>query len=576
MLYPQLNECRNLASLDGCWDLRFEHAGDDTRTWSAGFAPHKQVAVPSSFNDLYPTYAERNHWGHVWYQRTFHRPEAWRGQRVVLRFAAAWYSAEVFLNGGQLGAHETGHTPFEFDVTDRLQAGTNRVVVRLNTRLSPETVPQGEINMKDLPWQVVKNHPDGNFDFFPYAGLHQPVSLYTTNTTRLESVRVDTEDAGPDAHARFHLEIAGTPGRVRVTIEETGETAEGAAGEGTAELGILLRAPRRWDVGQPNLYTARIELLQQDRVVDLYRQTFGVRTVQIRDGRLLLNGRPVYLTGFGKHEDFAVIGRGLNEAVNIRDFELMRWIHANSFRTSHYPYAEETLALADRYGILVISESPAVSIWTDQATPRTLATHCQATREFMRRDYNHPCVIAWCMGNECSTHQPSARPYFEQVCAAAREVDSRRPLMLVTCMGTRDTCLDLVDLVGVNMYPGWYGGGKELDEDTRWVEDFLRSMVEKAGGRPVMVTEFGADSIAGFHSLPAELWTEDYQRDLVEKVLNRIRAVPGVVGEHLWNFADFRTGQNHTRAWGNRKGVFTRDRQPKMVAHLLRERWAQS
>lgn len=191
----------------------------------------------------------------------------------------------------------------------------------------------------------------------------------------------------------------------------------------------------------------------------------------------------------------------------------------------------------------------------------------------MERDYNHPSVVAWCMGNECSTDRPSGRAHFRQVCQAARAVDTRRPLMLVTCFGPRDLCLDLFDVIGVNMYPGWYGGGRELEPDTRWAADYLAQVVAAAGGRPVMVTEFGADSVAGFHSLPSELWTEEYQRDLVDCVLDRIREVPGVIGEHLWNFADFRTGQNHTRAWGNRKGAFTRDRQPKMVAHLLRERW---
>lgn len=573
MLYPQLNECRDLASLNGLWDLRFEHEGDDTSAWPTGFTGHKLVAVPSSFNDLYTTYQEHNHWGHVWYQRTFQVPQAWQGRRVWLRFSAAWYAAEVFLNGRRLGEHETGHTPFEFDITDHVQPGSNRLAVRITTRLTPDTVPQGSIDMSGLAWSVVKNHPDGNFDFFPYAGLHQPVSLYTTAGTHLDRVLVDTEDGTSSTTATFRLRLNGSPERARITIEESGESVEQAVSAGEHRLAVAMNNPRRWDIGRPNLYTARIEIFQQGRVVDLYRQTFGVRKVEIRDGKFLLNGKPVFFKGFGKHEDFAVIGRAVNEAVNIRDFELMQWCRANSFRTSHYPYAEETLALADRYGFLVISESPACTLWTDQASARTLATHQAVTREFMERDYNHPSVVAWCMGNECSTDRPSGRTYFTQICATARAVDARRPLMLVSCFGPRDLCLDLVDLVGVNMYPGWYGGGNELEQDTRWAVDYLTKIVALAAGRPVMVTEFGADSISGYHSLPSELWTEEYQRDLVDRVLDRIREVPGVIGEHLWNFADFRTGQNHTRAFGNRKGVFTRDRQPKMVAHLLRERW---
>lgn len=574
MLFPQWNEHRDLTSLNGLWDFRFERPGDTTAEWSSGFEAEKWVPVPSSFNDLFTTYAEHNHWGAVWYQRSFYLPERWQGLRVVLRFAAAWYAAEVWLNGKRLGDHETGHTPFEFHVTPHLCEGENRIVVRLTTRLTVDTVPQGEIKTDALPWQVTRNHPDANFDFFPYAGLHQPVSLYTTSDHFLDGLQVDTVVSETSASLRLRVCTCGGIDRVRVTIEETGETGEARVCRDEAMVEVIVAQPRLWDVGQPNLYSARVEALAEDgTVVDSYRQTVGIRTIELCKDGLLLNGRLVYLKGFGKHEDFVVIGRGLNEAVNVRDFELMRWVNANSFRTAHYPDAEEMLILADRLGVLVISEAPAVSIMTDQATPRTLATHCAVVREYMERDYNHPSVVLWCVGNECSTFLPSARPYFTEVCKAARSVDSNRPLMHVTCFGLQDLCLDLFDVVGVNMYPGWYGGGEPLDKDTEWVSEFLIQLREAAGGRPLMITEFGADSIVGFHSLPSELWTEDYQRDLVEAVLHQIRKTEGVIGEHLWSFADFRTGQNHTRAWGNRKGVFTRDRQPKAVAHLLKTFW---
>ena len=92
--------------------------------------------------------------------------------------------------------------------------------------------------------------------------------------------------------------------------------------------------------------------------------------------------------------------------------------------------------------------------------------------------------------------------------------------------------------------------------------------------KPILVAEFGADCLAGLHSLPAEQWSEEYQADLIMTLIDVIRECDFVIGEHVWNFADFRTAQNFPRAGGNRKGAFTRDRQPKMVAHLLRRRWA--
>ena len=93
--------------------------------------------------------------------------------------------------------------------------------------------------------------------------------------------------------------------------------------------------------------------------------------------------------------------------------------------------------------------------------------------------------------------------------------------------------------------------------------------------KPIIVTEFGADTIAGFHSLPAEQWSEDYQTELLMGLIEVMREFDFVIGEHVWNFADFRTAQNHSRVGGNKKGVFTRDRQPKMVAHFLKKKWAE-
>lgn len=106
----------------------------------------------------------------------------------------------------------------------------------------------------------------------------------------------------------------------------------------------------------------KISLIDDNKVIDTYTEEFGIRSVQVTNGKFLINNKPFYFKGFGKHEDSYVNGRGLNEAVNIKDFNLMKWIGANSFRTSHYPYSEEIMRLADREGIVVIDEVPAVGL----------------------------------------------------------------------------------------------------------------------------------------------------------------------------------------------------------------------
>ena len=572
MLHPQLNACREMTSLDGLWDFRLQGADDDASSWPQGFAPQHLMAVPGSFNDLLTTPEARNHWGPVWYGRTFEIPRAWQGRRIMLRVGSANYSAEVWLNERHLGGHETGYTPFEFDVTDAVIAGENRLVIRINTRLTADTVPQGEVDLHEIVgWGA--NYPPGNFDFFTYSGIHRSVVLYATAPEYLDRILVDSVITADRADVRVRVCAHGGE-RVRVTIVETGHSVETAAA-GDTELRVAVPQPRLWDIGKPELYHARVELLRGGSIVDLYTQRFGIRSIAVSGERILLNGRPVYFKGFGKHEDFYLTGRGHNDAVNVRDFELLRWVGANSIRTTHYPHGEEVLDLADRLGVLVISESPAVTIVPDKATDRTLATHCAAQQEYMLRDYNHPSVVMWCVANEPISHQAKARPYFQAVVAAARAVDPHRPLMLVTCFADRDVCLDLVDVIGINCYPGWYwGGGVPFPRTMKWFEDFLVQIRARAGGRPLVMTEFGADALPGTHNLPGELWTEEYQGELLREIIGVIRRGGFVCGEHVWSFADFRTGQNYTRAYGNHKGVFTRDRQPKRAAYVLRELWS--
>jgi beta-glucuronidase len=309
-------------------------------------------------------------------------------------------------------------------------------------------------------------------------------------------------------------------------------------------------------------------------VLDEYPQRFGVRTVKVEGDRVLLNGKPVYLQGFGRHEDFHIIGKGLNHGVNIRDHELLKWINANSYRTTHYPYSEELIQLADEQGILIISEAPAVSINFQFVNERTLDAHLKVLAELVARDRNNPSVIMWSVANEATTNRPESVPYFRKLSELVRSLDSTRPVTMITCKGADDLVMEFFDVVGVNLYPGWYHLPGQVAEARKDLRNTLDAMYAKFR-KPIFITEFGADTISGLHSLPAEQWSEEYQTALILGLIEVMRECDYVVGEHIWNFADFRTAQNFVRVGGNKKGVFTRERQPKMVAHFLRKLWAQ-
>ena len=574
MLYPQRTRTRTMDEWNGIWD--FTRELDASIDYANNFTPEKQVAVPASYNDQFAEEAFRTWEAGVWYARQFEVPRILKGERLVLRIGSANYHACVYVNGQLVGDHETGYTPFECEITDHVYyEKPNKVCIRVDNTLSADTVPMGNLKNDHEPGQLAGQYPDTPFDFFPYAGIHRPVVLYTTSAKGwLQRLRLNTKIEQKKGIVTVSGDVQGKQGnRMRITIRETGQTMEASVSEGHFDGELRIEEPKLWDIGQPNLYHAELQLLdKQGECLDVYVQRFGIRTIAVEGNQLLLNGRPIYLKGFGRHEDFFIHGKGLNHALNIRDHELMRWIHANSFRTSHYPYSEELIQLADEQGFLVISETPAVSINFDHVSERTLAVHLQALRELIMRDRNHPSVIMWSVGNEATTDRDEAVPYFRKLAESARALDGSRPITMVTCKQEEDKVMPYFDVVSTNVYPGWYylaGRVEEAKEDLRKMIKKLHQTFEK----PIFIAEFGGDTLAGMHSLPAEQWSEEYQKELIMGLIEVMREHDEVIGEHIWNFADFRTGQNFMRVGGNKKGVFTRDRQPKMVAHFLREKW---
>ncbi|HEY8149653.1 MAG TPA: glycoside hydrolase family 2 TIM barrel-domain containing protein, partial [Vicinamibacteria bacterium] len=322
--------------------------------------------------------------------------------------------------------------------------------------------------------------------------------------------------------------------------------------------------------------------------VDRYALDVGMRTVEVRGSQILLNGEPVFLKGFGRHEDFAVSGRGQNDPVAVRDHELMKWVGANSYRTSHYPYSEEQMRLADREGFLVIDEIPAVSLHfgDGEENVRARLAQCEKdVRELIARDKNHPSVIAWSVSNEAlpgaldlsggapKPADPVATSFLRRLIDLAHELDATRPAMLVAIMGAPMEWLALGDIVCLNRYFGWYTQAGDLAAAARTLAGELDA-IHAQTPHPIVLTEFGADTLAGDHSAEELMWSEEFQVAFLRTYLDVVEQKDFVVGTHVWAFADFRTAQGTLRAGTmNHKGVFTRDREPKMAARYLRDRW---
>jgi beta-glucuronidase len=596
MLAPRWTSSRSARKLDGLWDFSFDpdSRGVADQWWRQGLPASRPMPVPASYNDLVVDRGEREHVGDVWYQTRVVAPAATPGRRTVLRFDAATHQAEVWVNDVRVGAHEGGYTPFEFDIST-LVAGEDsiRVTVRVDNRLTMQSIPPGIVDLFDDG----RRRQSYFHDFFNYAGLARSVWLLSTPGRYIADIAVRTALEPDRGVVHYQVEIAGAASEVSDPSPQTSvilRDATGASvGTSSGAVGaVTVENVQPWSPDNPYLYTLEVHH-DCGAGNDVYCLPVGVRTIRVDGARLLLNDEPIYLRGFGMHEDAAWRGKGHDDVRMTRDFALLRWIGANSFRTSHYPYAEEVLDLADRLGFLVIDETAAVGLnlalnservsVEDTRTFRpgavddvTLQTHLGAIRELIARDKNHPCVVMWSVANEPDTTEPASRPYFTALAHCVRDLDDTRPVGFANVgLATPDVdqVTDLFDVILLNRYFGWYVDSGDLVTAARRLEDELCLWAARYD-KPIVITEFGADAVAGLHSLPAQMWSEEFQQQLVSTYLDVFARVGHVVGAHIWNFADFATMQGVNRVIGNRKGVFTREREPKAVAFLLRDRWS--
>ncbi len=561
MLYPKENQRRLVISLNGLWAFDFTPNPQPEMPLKSNL----MMGVPGSFNDVFTEIKARDYVGKVCYERQIFIPEHALNDTWMIRFGAAPHHAKVYLDGVLVTSQEGGFLPF--DVKIEQPKPKMRLTVILDNRLNFQSLPMGEcIETPQGDKQLIY------FDFFNYGGLHRDVWLYRLPKDPIEDIFIQTKHQFDQAQVFYDITTQDTTVHIEV-IDPDGQIIQTKAG---AKGVIEIMNPRIWDIYQGNLYTLRVTTTG-----DLYEQTFGIREIEVKDQQLFLNHRPIFLKGFGMHEDHEIMGKGNHPIMNVRDFELLKWIGANSFRTSHYPYDEQMYDMADHYGILVIDEIPAVGMnfWgprevfiESRVNEETLMNYQKQFETLIHRDKNHPSVIMYSLANEANTHETGAYPFFKQAFDFVRS-KTDLPLMIVENVTAEvNLVAQFADVIGINRYHGWYTDFADLSVIEAQIKHSISSYVTKFN-KPVVLTEFGADTLAGLHTLPALAFSEEFQHEFIETYLSAIEGMPGLVGTHVWNFADFQTKQGLTRFHGNKKGVFTRNRQPKMVAHTLRRHW---
>ncbi|MBO7310206.1 MAG: beta-glucuronidase [Clostridia bacterium] len=553
MIYPKSNEYRSVLNLNGIWHFKTLNESYDPCIPLQNYTP---MAVPASMNELVTDANVQKHVGKVVYETDFSIPLN-GDMEYRLRIGATSHKCDVYLNGVFIGEGTNGFLPIDLALKNIQK--TNRLSVVIDNRLDAETFPAGRIKNGK---QII------NFDFYNFTGIHRDVLVYSVPKKNIKDITIHTAVDGDYRKIKIDVDTSCDDVRFEILDKQKNLILESESSE------IIIDDPHLWSTRDPYLYTLVVK-----SECDRYEERFGIRKIEVKGDKLLLNDEPIYLKGFGMHEDFFLLGKGNCCAVNIRNFELLKWINANSFRTSHYPYSEEIMDLADEYGMLVIDEVPAVGMihWEQNfgekgANEKTLKLHKELISQLYDRDKNHPSVIMISVANEAETKEAESEAYFKDVIEYTKSVWDR-PVTIVELYKSDETLASkYADVISINRYFGWYFDHGDLSVVYEQMKEELQKWHDKYQ-KPIIVTEFGADTIEGLHAIPAESFSEEFQLEYIKENCNAFDEFDFCIGEHVWNFADFKTKQGITRVRGNRKGVFTKDRQPKLSAHFLRQRW---
>ncbi|MBQ9251106.1 MAG: beta-glucuronidase [Clostridia bacterium] len=485
----------------------------------------------------------------------------------LLRIGAVSHTGLVFWDDQPVGQHYNAFTGFDI-LLPQVAPGTHTLRIQVDDRFSEDSTLH------------IPN------DYYTYGGLNRSVELQKIASLYIQRlafhsvkgkegytavVKAYVQAVSPVSGAQLKLSLAGA--------ELTSPLPDLSAGE-TVELSLSLPVGQvqEWDVLQPHLYFLKAELLRQGEVIDDLIDRVGFRTVEIAREQLLLNGKPVHIQGFNRHEDHELFGSALPVEATAQDIQMLLDLGANSVRTCHYPNDPRFLDLCDEAGLLVWEEHHARALPIEiLQKPLFAQQEAACNEEMITQHVNHPCIYIWGVLNECESETEAGRAIYEAQLSHLRRLDPTRPVSYASCRFMTDICMDLVDVVSWNIYPGWY-----VKEPVSSYADRLLQWIEEHGaaGKPVLITEVGAGAIAGFHDpFGQALWSEERQCTILREQLTALLGHPRLSGVYLWQFADVNVAEEWAMSRPksqNNKGVVTSLRQPKLSYATVKELFHQS
>lgn len=486
------------------------------------------------------------------------------GRRTWIEFAGVNSSAEAHLDGTLLTRHDGGYSTFRVDVTDHLTDGAGTLLLLVDNSANETVYPQ-------------------QADFTFYGGIYRDVlhiSVDPIHVTLAEhggpGITVTPSLHGEQAQVALSARLtgAGEGTEVRFTIEGEGSiTVPVTRGEASAELPI--DTVRRWHgLRDPHLYTARAEVLSGGAPVDEVSVRFGCREFAVDPQRgFLLNGEEYPLRGVSRHQDWEGVGNAITEEMKQTDLALLGELGVTTVRLAHYQHDQRFYDLCDEAGIVVWAEIPQITVFLPDATDNA---RDQLT-ELIIQNRHHASIISWGLSNEITLAGSG-----EAVVAAHRELNdlsheldpTRLSAMAnLFLLETDHPLVTLPDVMSYNLYFGWYVG--EVQDNDTWLDDFHAAYPDVAIG----LAEYGADANPQLQSVaPAKGdYSEGYQADYHEHMIEMIEQRPWLWATHVWNLADFGSaGRDEGGVAGrNQKGLVSFDRSLKKDAfYVYKAAWS--
>lgn len=559
----QTHHLRPTASMDTWWD--FVTAPERTGKGALPKTYTRSLYVPGVWESVPGL---ENYRGKAWY-RTFVEMHPDLALRIV--FGGVSHTGTVYVDGREVGRHYDAFTPWDVRVPY-----TGRDMVELVVEVDNSFGPHSALHIPN--------------DYYTYGGITRPVEMQY-----VPAVYVDKLFATPVRKGKaWSLEV-----KVRLrNLADTTETRElevwleGACLRpgavtlkpgGTCEVEGVLRKldVEAWSPESPELYDVEAVLLEDGRPVDDLIDRVGFREVKVRGRKILVNGKPVFFTGFNRHEDHPHHGCAIPLEAMVHDLRLMRDLNANMVRTCHYPNDMRFLDLCDEMGMFVWEESHARTVSFNE--PKYREQVDASTDEMLDWHFNHPSIVIWGCLNECDTMTPEGVREHARVQDRIRARDRSRPVTFAANHRDKDLAQGTCDVTCWNIYTGWYADPPEAtDTVIRKLLRWLHSPASKGGnGHPVILSEFGAGGIYGHRSPKADHWTEEFQTRVLRENLKAYCNNKDICGALIWQFCDVRvTEEGYGKKWAwwaerprtmNNKGVVDEYRRPKMCYTIVRE-----